>query len=73
MTNLQRPDEWVSGRQLSEEWGIPERTLGQWRYKRIGPKFVSIGRHVRYRRADVDAWLAGQTTETTERAAAGTR
>jgi excisionase family DNA binding protein len=37
--------------------GIPLKTLYQWRYKGVGPRGLRIGRHVRYRPADVDAWL----------------
>jgi predicted DNA-binding transcriptional regulator AlpA len=40
--------------------GIPERTLAQWAYKGTGPRYLKIGRHARYRRADVDTWLDAQ-------------
>lgn len=43
--------------------GKPQRTLGQWRYIGKGPKYVKIGNAVRYRKADVDAWLEGQTVD----------
>ncbi len=39
---------------------IPVKTLIQWRYKGTGPKYVKVGKYVRYRWSDVDAWLAGQ-------------
>jgi predicted DNA-binding transcriptional regulator AlpA len=39
---------------------IPVRTLVQWRYKGIGPKYVKVGKYVRYRWSDVEAWLASQ-------------
>lgn len=39
---------------------IPLRTLGQWRYTGDGPRFLRIGRHVRYRWEDIDAWLNQQ-------------
>lgn len=42
--------------------GLPPRTLEQWRYLGRGPAFVKLGdRHVRYRKSDVDAWLAANT------------
>ena len=41
--------------------GVPEPTLAQWRYLRTGPGHIKVGRHVRYRSADVDAWLAAHT------------
>jgi excisionase family DNA binding protein len=40
--------------------GIPEQTLYQWRYRRVGPRCMKVGRHLRYRRADVDRWLEDQ-------------
>ena len=45
---------------LAAELGIAPRTLGQWRYHGIGPNFVRVGKLIRYRRQDVDAWLAEQ-------------
>lgn len=37
--------------------GKPPRTLGQWRYLGKGPRYLKVGRDVRYRKVDVDAWL----------------
>jgi excisionase family DNA binding protein len=39
---------------------IPVPTLYQWRHKRIGPRAVKIGRHLRYDPAEVQAWLRKQ-------------
>ena len=45
-------------KQLSDETGIPERTLVNWRYIGEGPPYVKVGpRQVRYRVADIEAWL----------------
>lgn len=54
MDNLLTPSE-VSG-----SWEIPIATLAQWRYKGIGPRYVRVGRHVRYRSADLERWLESQ-------------
>lgn len=45
--------------------GVPEPTLAQWRYLKTGPAFIKVGKHVRYRVADVEAWLANHTVRTT--------
>jgi excisionase family DNA binding protein len=37
--------------------GVPVLTLTAWRAKRIGPRFYRVGRHVRYRLADLEVWL----------------
>jgi excisionase family DNA binding protein len=51
-------DPLLSPEQLSKELnGIPVATLYQWRLKGTGPRALKVGRHLRYRRSDVDAWL----------------
>jgi hypothetical protein len=40
-------------------------TLANWRFIGAGPHFVKIGRSVRYRRRDLDAWLDRQTRTST--------
>jgi excisionase family DNA binding protein len=42
---------------LSEMLGVPVDTLYGWRHRGEGRAGYRIGRHVRYRRAAVDAWL----------------
>jgi excisionase family DNA binding protein len=46
--------------ELAAYLNVPERTIGQWRRARKGPKWVLVGKHVRYRWGDVDSWLASQ-------------
>ncbi len=41
--------------------GIPEKTLANWRSQGKGPKYLKVGRHVRYRMPDLDAWLDAQS------------
>ncbi|MGH7535282.1 MAG: helix-turn-helix transcriptional regulator [Gemmatimonadales bacterium] len=43
--------------------GVPVKTLYQWRYKGVGPAGVRVGRHLRYREADVEAWIDERATE----------
>jgi hypothetical protein len=43
--------------------GIPEKTLREWRYKRYGPPYKRLGKHVRYDPAAVRAWLDDTGTE----------
>jgi excisionase family DNA binding protein len=47
----------LSPTDLAAELQVPEPTLRQWRYLGRGPAYVKVGRHVRYRRSDVEAWL----------------
>ncbi len=36
---------------------VPPKTLYRWNYQGTGPRRLKIGRHVRYRPEDVEAWL----------------
>lgn len=45
---------------LSDYLGISVNTLYQWRSKHYGPRGVRMGRYVRYRPKDVEAWLDEQ-------------
>ena len=48
---------------LSEMLGVPVDTLYGWRHRGEGPAGYRIGRHVRYRRAAVEAWLDTQADQ----------
>lgn len=46
--------------EVAEYLGVPPTTIYQWRHKGEGPPGFRVGRHVRYRPADVEKWLEGQ-------------
>ncbi len=37
--------------------GVPVPTIYGWRYHGEGPRGIKVGRHVRYRLAEVNRWL----------------
>ncbi|MYR57554.1 helix-turn-helix domain-containing protein [Streptomyces sp. SID625] len=41
--------------------GVPVKTLYQWKYRGIGPNVHKVGRHLRYRWTEVDAWVNAQS------------
>jgi excisionase family DNA binding protein len=43
--------------EVAEYLQVPVKTLYDWRHRGLGPRGLRVGRHVRYRHADVDAWL----------------
>lgn len=45
---------------LSAFLSIPKPTLEKWRHQGDGPAYIRLGKHVRYRSEDVEAWLAAQ-------------
>lgn len=42
---------------VAEYLQMPVSTLYQWRYRGTAPRAITVGKHTRYRKADVDAWL----------------
>jgi predicted DNA-binding transcriptional regulator AlpA len=46
----------LSPAELAERYDVPLETVYGWNKTRTGPRFMKIGRHVRYRLADVIAW-----------------
>lgn len=58
-----RTDGLLTVQQVAEYLSIPVATLYGWRYRGEGPLGFRVGRHVRYRREDVDAWLEGHRDE----------
>jgi excisionase family DNA binding protein len=47
---------------VAEYLGVPMATVYAWNSRETGPKRYRLGKHVRYRRADVDAWIDTQAT-----------
>ncbi|MGW5740772.1 helix-turn-helix transcriptional regulator [Amycolatopsis sp. NPDC003861] len=45
---------------VADYLGVPKNTLYQWRTKGYGPTGRRIGKYVRYRSEDVDAWVDQQ-------------
>lgn len=63
---LAKPEE------VSEYIGVPVPTLYQWRHRKVelGPLAIPVGRHLRWKWDDVDAWLAKKQKQAGERGAA---
>lgn len=49
--------EMITRRQLAEYLGMTEPALSMMVNRRQGPRFIRLGRSIRYRREDVLAWL----------------
>jgi excisionase family DNA binding protein len=54
--------------EVAKYLGIPEKTIYVWRTRNTGPRGIRVGRHVRFRRSDVESWLDSKA-DTTQPAA----
>lgn len=63
------PDEMLPPARVAAELGVTVRTLANWRWLGIGPKYVKLtsGRsgRVRYMRSGVDEWRKAKEAEGT--------
>ena len=56
-------DEMLTTTQLAAELSFPTQTLSYWRSIGKGPAYIKIGRWVRYRRTQIDEWIAEQNPD----------
>ncbi len=61
--SLRNEDEWLSLEEIADELDVPIRSLYNQRTKGTGVPGYKIGRHVRVRRSEFDAWLAARRDE----------
>lgn len=54
----------ISTSVAAEILGVSPGTLRYWRYMDQGPQSFRVGKHVKYRREDIDAWLDAQLVST---------
>lgn len=64
ITGMENPERLLTVQDLAEYLGVPVATIYQWRYRGEGPNGFRVGRHVRYRWREVDAWVERQLADT---------
>lgn len=52
-----QPERLLTMREVADWLGVPLGTAYVWRSRGGGPPGIRVGRHVRYRRQDVERWL----------------
>jgi len=57
VTDLNQLQPLLSTADVAEYLGVPVKTLYAWRYRHEGPPALRVGRHVRYRRLDIEEWV----------------
>jgi excisionase family DNA binding protein len=49
--------------QVADYLSVPVKTVYRWRLTGVGPRGARVGRYVRYRKGDVEAWVERQLQE----------
>lgn len=50
----------ASAQEVADYLGVSLRTIYTWQYRGTGPRFKKVGKHLKARWSDVDAWLDEQ-------------
>ena len=56
-------DRLLTAEELADFLDIPIKTLYAWRSRGGGPVGLRVGRHIRYRWADVELWIEDRITD----------
>ena len=51
-------DRLLSVKELADYLEVPVKTIYTWRHRNTGPKGFRVGKHLRFRWHDVQAWVA---------------
>ncbi|MGE0183881.1 MAG: helix-turn-helix transcriptional regulator [Parvularculaceae bacterium] len=63
-TDLTKKDR-LNNEEAAQYLGLKAATLNKWRVYGEGPPFIKVGRLVRYRRTDLDAYLSNRLVSST--------
>lgn len=53
----------MSAKELADFLGVPLNTVYVWNHRRQGPQAHKVGRYLRYRWPEVEAWLEAQVVD----------
>jgi predicted DNA-binding transcriptional regulator AlpA len=55
---MQTMDRLIDQKAVSEIMGVSTKTLEYWRWKKIGPKFLKVGKLARYLESDIQEFIS---------------
>jgi len=56
-------NDWLNPKELSKEYGLSTSTLAKWRMDNKNLTFSKVGKYIKYRRADIEAFLNSNMVE----------
>ena len=63
---MHRPDQLLTVEDLATYVDVPVATIYAWRNRRRGPPGFRVGRHLRFRRDDVERWIAEKLAQSNQ-------
>ncbi len=56
-------DKMLTREEVAEMLNVPAASLASWAYQGRGPRYFKVGKHARYRLADVEQWLTERASQ----------
>jgi len=61
--SLRSGERLLSVQELADYLEVPVKTIYTWRHRHTGPRGFRVGKHLRFRWRDIEAWLADLIAE----------
>ena len=55
---------WLNPREVNQEFGLSVSTLAKWRMQNLHLPFSKVGKYIKYKKADVEAFLNANVVNT---------
>lgn len=55
--------EWLNPREVNMAYGLSVSTLAKWRMENLNLVFSKIGKYIKYKRSDIEAFLENNKVE----------
>ena len=60
---MEASKEWLNPREVSKEFGFSTSTLAKWRMQNLNLSFSKMGKYIRYKRSDIEAFIESNKVE----------
>ena len=60
---MEAQKEWLTPQEVNKEYGFSTSTLAKWRMKKINLEFSKMGKYIRYKRSDIEAFITSNRVE----------
>lgn len=55
--------EWLNPREVNREYGLSVSNLAKWRMQKLNLVFSKVGKYIKYKRSDIEAFLESNKVE----------
>ena len=55
--------DWLNPKEVNQDYGLSVSTLAKWRMNRLHIKYSKVGKYIKYKREDIEAFLNGNVIE----------